>query len=129
MFKIASRINSTWGGNLVDMVRCKRFIEIIEAEGLATNIARVGEVFVRGLRELAKERGHFTNVRGRGSLVAFTLATPAQRQELLNALYEKQVLALASGERAIRFRLPLVISEAEIGEVLTRIADCIPAGV
>ena len=34
VFKISSRINSTWGGNLVDMVRCQRFVEIIEEEDL-----------------------------------------------------------------------------------------------
>ena len=30
VFHVASRINSTWGGNLIDMVRSQRFIEIIE---------------------------------------------------------------------------------------------------
>ncbi len=32
VFNVSSRINSTWGGNLVDMVRCRRFLEIIEEE-------------------------------------------------------------------------------------------------
>ncbi len=129
VFKVSSRINSTWGGNLVDMVRCKRFIDIIETEKLAENITKVGASFVEGLRGIANERGHFNNVRGCGSLVAFTLATAEARDELLAGLYEKNVMALSSGERAIRFRLPLVISEAECGEALTRIADCTPAKV
>ena len=125
VFHKSSRINSTWGGNLVDMVRCKRFIEIVEEQQLADNIGARGCQFVYGLRQL----GHINNVRGYGSLVAFTLDTPAQRQEMLDALFAKQVIALASGEKAIRFRLPLIISEAEIEEALTRIADCLPAKV
>jgi len=129
VFHKSSRINSTWGGNLVDMVRCKRFIEIIEEQKLADNIGARGCQFVHGLRQLAKERGHIHNVRGYGSLVAFTLDTPQQRQQMLDTLFAKHVIALASGEKAIRFRLPLVITEAEIEEALTRIADCLPAKV
>ena len=30
VFKVPSRINSTWGGNLVDMYRAKRIFEIID---------------------------------------------------------------------------------------------------
>ena len=42
VFKVPSRINSTFGGNLVDMVRCTRYIEIIEREDLLENAARMG---------------------------------------------------------------------------------------
>jgi len=129
VFHTSSRINSTWGGNLVDMVRCRRFIEIIEEERLADNVAARGAELVDGLRQLARERGHVSNVRGLGSLVAFTLDSPELRDKMLADLFDKQLLALASGERAVRFRLPLVISSAEVGEALTRIADCLPAGV
>lgn len=129
VFKVSSRINSTWGGNLVDMVRCKRFIDIIEAEGLMENTAKVGAAMVEGLRGIASERGHLSNVRGCGSLVAFTLESAALRDEMLCALYGKNVMALSSGERAIRFRLPMIMTEAEVGEALTRIADCTPAKV
>lgn len=129
VFHTSSRINSTWGGNLVDMVRCHKFIEIIEGEQLADNVAQRGQELVQGLRELARERGHLSNVRGVGSLVAFTLDSPATRDKMLGDLFGKHVLALASGERAIRFRLPMVISSQEVSEALSRIADCMPAGV
>lgn len=129
VFKVSSRINSTWGGSLVDMVRCRQFIEIVEDEKLADNIAARGQEFVDGLRRIARERGQLTNVRGLGSLVAFTLDTPEARDKMLKDLYDKRVLSLASGERAVRFRLPLVISQQEVGEALTRIEECVPAGV
>ena len=35
VFQVPSRINSTWGGNLVDMVRCRRIIEVVRAGSAA----------------------------------------------------------------------------------------------
>jgi L-lysine 6-transaminase len=129
VFHKAGRINSTWGGNLADMVRCKKFIEIIHEEKLGENIARMGKLLIEGLRKLARERGEISNVRGVGSLVAFTLKTPEIRNEWLKQLRERRLLALASGERAIRFRLPLIVSKAEIDTALERVASCLPAKV
>lgn len=129
VFQQASRINSTWGGNLADMVRCRKFIEIIRAEKLAENVAVQGRRFVEGLRGLAKERGGIANVRGVGSLAAFTLESPEARKRMLDDLRGKRLLALASGERAIRFRMSFVMSAVEIDAALERIADCLPARV
>ena len=72
MFARSSRINSTWGGNLVDMVRCQRILEIIVEENLADHITSIGDHVIQGLRSIARETEAFTNVRGRGSLIAFT---------------------------------------------------------
>jgi L-lysine 6-transaminase len=125
VFKTSSRINSTWGGNLVDMVRCRKFIEIIQEENLADNIAVRGAELVSGLRELAREGRPMSNVRGLGSLVAFTLETPEARDEVLSDLAAKRLLALASGPKSVRFRLPLVVTEEEVQTALERVADCI----
>jgi 4-aminobutyrate aminotransferase-like enzyme len=62
-------------------------------------------------------------------MVAFTLESPAQRDEYIRQMHTRQLLVLASGEQAIRFRMPLVVTEAEIDQALERIADCNPAGV
>lgn len=129
VFAVPSRINSTWGGNLTDMVRSQRFIEIILEEDLARKVAKQGGRFLAGLRKLGRERGTISNVRGIGSLVAFTLENPTVRKQTLDALRAKKVLALASGESAIRFRLPFVVTEAEIDTALERIAAALPARV
>ncbi len=127
VFHLPSRINSTWGGSLVDMVRSQRFIEIIVEEKLVESVAQQGDRFIAGLRNLAKDRGGFTNVRGLGSLVAFTLTSPDARNAMLKDLREKRFLALASGEKAIRFRMPLNVSAREVDLALERIASCLPA--
>jgi L-lysine 6-transaminase len=125
VFARPSRINSTWGGNLVDMVRCRRFIEIIEGENLAARITASGARFLAGLRDIAKAKRVFSNVRGIGSLAAFTLPSPEEREKALAALFGRKVLALRSGPSSIRFRLPLVISAGEVDELLNRVRDAV----
>jgi len=127
VFAVPSRINSTWGGNLADMVRCRRFIEIIEEDDLGAHIAAMGDRLMAGLRPLAGRTGAFSNVRGRGSLVAVTLETPEARQRLLKELFAHEVIALASGPASLRFRLPLVIGPGEIDELLARLEASLPA--
>ncbi|MHC5114204.1 MAG: L-lysine 6-transaminase [Planctomycetota bacterium] len=129
VFKKSSRINSTWGGNLVDMVRCRRFIEIIRAENLAEKITEMGQRTLAGLRGIARETGAFSNVRGLGSLIAFTFDDHDTRSRMLEALYDKRVLALPSGPTSIRFRLPLVIGADEVDELVSRVAACVPTAV
>lgn len=127
VFVRSSRINSTWGANLVDMVRAKRMIEIILEEDLAGKVAQRGEQFIQGLRTLAVERGCISNVRGVGSLIAFTCESNAARDCLLATLMDNKILALASGEESVRFRMPLVVTAEEIDLALERIGVALPA--
>ena len=127
VFALPSRINSTWGGSLTDMVRCRRFIDIIEEDGLAANVTAMGERLLAGLRDIARRTGGFTNVRGRGSLAAITLETAEARDRLLKEMFAREMVILASGSRAIRFRLPFVISPAEVDEILNRVEASLPA--
>jgi L-lysine 6-transaminase len=126
VFKISSRINSTWGGNLVDMIRCQRIVEIIEEEDLMANVRTVGERLRRGLERLAESfPGTVSNGRGRGFFAAFDLPDGAFRDRVHKALLESDVLALTSGERSIRMRPPLVLSAEEADEALRRIEQAI----
>jgi len=128
VFKVSSRINSTWGGNLVDMVRCQRIIEIIEEDALLDRATRVGGHLLEGFRGLARLfPGKVTNPRGRGLFVAFDLPDAETRNRTLKALNDSDVLGLASGERAIRMRPPLVLTADEVDEGLRRIERALAA--
>jgi L-lysine 6-transaminase len=129
VFVKSSRINSTWGGSLTDMVRSRKLIEIVQGENLGENVAARGTELVDGLRSLARDRGHLSNVRGIGSLVAFTLDSAEIRNDMIAALYKKGILVLASGERAIRFRMPLNVTSEEVQTALERVAGCMPQKV
>ena len=115
-FKVSSRINSTWGGNLADMVRCAKYLEIIAEENLAENAAVVGEHLVGRLRELAAELPQISNVRGRGLFIAFDLPDKETRDRTLSACLENGLIALASGVSAIRFRPALNLTREEADE-------------
>jgi L-lysine 6-transaminase len=119
VFKVSGRINSTWGGGLVDMVRSRRALEIIEAEGLIEQAGPKGEQLVAGLEQLRDESGLISNVRGRGLFVAFDLESREERDAVVTDLrVVEQVIVLPCGERGIRFRPALSVSQDEIDEAL-----------
>ncbi|MCA1580143.1 MAG: L-lysine 6-transaminase [Acidobacteria bacterium] len=129
VFKISSRINSTWGGNLVDMVRCAKYLEIIEEENLVENARVVGEYFLGRLGEMAEEfAGIVSNVRGRGLFLAFDLPDKAMRDKTLASCLEHGLIGLASGSSAIRFRPSLALSRDEADEGVRKLRRALGAG-
>ena len=122
VFEVSSRINSTWGGNLVDMVRCKRIIEIIDEERLLENAREVGARLLDGLQALQQTfPGQVSGARGRGMFLAFDLPSSQLRDRALDALNSIDLLGLASGAQAIRFRPPLSMTAEEADEGLKRL--------
>ncbi len=115
-FELSSRLNSTWGGNLVDMVRSQRYLEIIEEENLVNNAAKVGDYLHNSLLELQQEYEGVSNVRGRGLMCAFNLPSTEHRNEVKDRAFKNGLMVLKSGERAIRFRPPLTLSKEEVDE-------------
>jgi len=117
-FRLSGRINSTWGGNLADMVRSTHCLQIIERDHLVAHAGRVGEVFLQGLQELAASQPRMIAPRGRGLLLAFDLPSAAEREEFYKGLLQHGLLALRSGERSIRFRPALDVPETVVKEAL-----------
>lgn len=115
VFAVPSRVNSTWGGNLADMVRARRILEVIEAERLFDRAAERGAYLHARLDELASEfPGMVLDPRGRGLMCAFSLPTAADRDELIRLLWRRAVIVLPSGRDGVRFRPALTVSRAEI---------------
>ena len=115
VFAIPSRINSTWGGNLVDMVRAQRYLEIIEQEHLVENARVVGAHLLVRLEALAAEfPAELSNARGLGLFAAFDVVTPERRTAIRNACFDLGLILLPSGERSVRFRPPLTVTKEEI---------------
>jgi L-lysine 6-transaminase len=125
VFRVSSRINSTWGGNLVDMVRCARYVQIIHEEGLVENAARVGAMLMDGLHALAERHGIISNIRGKGLFVAADLPDGDLRAKLVRGCWERGLAVLSSGPRSVRFRPPLVFSEGEARRALGILAEVI----
>jgi L-lysine 6-transaminase len=119
VFNTASRINSTFGGNLTDMVRFGRFLEVIDEERLVDNARTVGAYLLAGLQGLQAELGGLmSNARGRGLMIAFDLPTPEQRDRAHQRIIDEGLLLLVCGPRSIRFRPPLNLGASEADTAL-----------
>jgi L-lysine 6-transaminase len=119
VFKVSSRINSTWGGALTDMVRATRYLEIVHEESLVENARVTGERLREGLVALQGELGGvMTNARGRGLMIAFDLETPELRGRAQDRLLANGLFLLGCGPRSIRFRPPLDLRPAEADAAL-----------
>ncbi len=115
VFHESSRINSTFGGNLVDMVRFDLVLQIVQDEELVAAARNQGRYLMEKLEQLAVEfPGFVTDVRGQGLFAAFDLPSDVERDGVLAALYGNGAIVLGSGERAVRFRPHLNISRDEI---------------
>src|SRR3974390_863471 len=94
VFRLAGRINSTWGGSLVDMVRSTHCLEIIEREKLIDHAEKVGLEFQQELNRLADEERVLSGVRGRGFMLAFDLPNRDLRETFYQGLFEIGLLAI-----------------------------------
>lgn len=126
VFTVPSRINSTFGGNLVDMVRCQRILEILESEDLIGAARAKGEWLLAALKALATACPAVTDPRGRGLICAVTLPGTLIRDATIAALREEHhVLMIGCGERSVRFRPPLTASIEELQLAVTALGRAV----
>ena len=109
VFNTSGRINSTWGGNIVDMSRFCCIIDTIEAENLVYNAQSVGRHLLWSLRSIEG----LDNVRGRGLMVAFDLKDGKERDTLMEAI-QHRMIALKCGHKSIRLRPVLTFSTEDV---------------
>jgi L-lysine 6-transaminase len=117
VFQVSSRINSTWGGNLVDMIRATKYLEIIEEENLIENVKSLELPVKEKLNQLQEEYPEImSNVRGRGLMCAFDLPSDDIRKMFIERSFEEGLFILGCGEHSIRFRPALNITLEQIDE-------------
>jgi L-lysine 6-transaminase len=125
VFRMPSRINSTWGANFCDFVRSTHFLRIVEKEKLVENARVQGQRLLLELRQIAKKYPSMTAVRGRGLLLAFDLPDRAMRDRFWSGAYELGLLVLRCGERSIRLRPVMDLKDDVIDSALEVIvAEC-----
>lgn len=127
VFVKPGRINSTWGGNLVDMVRADRMLEIMEEESLLENTTVVGKHLLHRLQALAHSSDHLHNARGRGLMCAIDVSSRSLRDHLLHQCYEHGLIVIGCGESTIRFRPALTITTSDVDEGIDILEQLIPA--
>jgi L-lysine 6-transaminase len=118
VFKVSSRINSTWGGSLVDMVRSSKIMEIIEEDNLCENAATVGEYLQNALIKIAEKNPIISNVRGKGLLTAFDFPDKPKRDKFIKEGMKRDIMFLGCGNQCIRFRPALIMDKNHIDDGL-----------
>jgi L-lysine 6-transaminase len=121
VFEKSGRINSTWGGSLVDMVRCTRILEIVVEEKLVENAAARGKELLAGLQALQQKYSFVTNARGAGLMCALDLPDTATRDKAIEACFADGMIILKCGDRSLRFRPTLTVDAEVIAEGLRRL--------
>jgi len=130
VFVESSRINSTFGGNLIDMVRFKLILETINEDNLISNSKEIGSYLLTKLVDLQESYpAYITNARGLGLWASFDLPSMTERDELWGKMMENKLLILTSGDKSIRFRPHLTVNKKEIDEAMgiinTSIKQCL----
>ena len=126
VFHESSRLNSTWGGSLVDMVRFTIYLEIIEKENLVQNANDMGNHLSKCLNDLqANHPNIVSNVRNKGLFGAFDLNDGEQRDSLVGAILNEGAMMLGCGTKSIRFRPHLNITEQEMNDGFSMIDKAI----
>ncbi len=114
VFRVSSRINSTWGGSLVDMVRSSKIMEVIEEDNLCENAAEMGEYLQNQLLDISARVPIISNVRGKGLLTAFDFPDKTKRDSFINKGMDNNIMYLGCGDSSIRFRPALIIEKKHI---------------
>ena len=122
VFAQSSRINSTWGGNLLDMFRVQRYLEIIEEDRLVENAANVGEYLLGQLQDLARSNGKISNVRGKGLMIAFDCKDGSHRDQVAQNMFGHGAIILGCGDISLRLRPHLDFSKEDADTTTTLIA-------
>ena len=115
---------STFGGNPVACAAGLATLDLIEG-GLMKNATMVGAIMQDGLREIAMTHPHVTDVRGMGLMLAIELKTAEKASQLVQSAFEKGLLLLTAGSRAVRISPPLVLNPEEAATGLEIIASAL----
>jgi L-lysine 6-transaminase len=123
-FKVSSRINSTWGGNVVDMVRATKYLNIYRDDNILDYVSKTaGPALMKGLEKIQGEyKGKISNARGKGLMCAFDFDSPESRGRFLASCAKQKMLILPCGTHSTRFRpaLNVPIEDIEKGLEITR---------
>ena len=109
-----TRLEVTWDGDVLDMIRCKHIIKAFREEGIIDSVAKKGQFLVSNLSKIKE----LHNVRGAGLIVAFDMKDRNTRDNLIKKMYENQLICNKTADKSIRLRPNLAITNSEIESAL-----------
>ena len=114
---------STFGGNPLACAAAFATLSIVEEEGLLENAARMGALLLSGLREQLAGVPGVADVRGHGLMIGIELDRPCG--VLVGRALEQALLINVTMDNVVRLLPALVISEAEVRQLLSGLVPLI----
>jgi acetylornithine/N-succinyldiaminopimelate aminotransferase len=108
---------STFAGGPVATAAAHAALDVLDDPALLASVFELGERLAEGLRELPG----VLDVRARGLMVAADVEADAP-EVVRRALMEERLIVNATGPGTVRMLPPLVVSQTEVDEALTRLA-------
>ena len=112
---------STFGGNPVCCAAANAVLDAIDKENILKNVKNLGEYFRSKLNKLKEKHKCITDVRGMGLLNGIELKIKAK--DLIEKLFEKEIITVPAGTNVVRFLPPLVIKKEHIDIVITALDE------
>ena len=109
---------STFGGSNLAVTAANTVLDTIQGQGIAQNVAEVGEYFMKRLEGL----DNVIEVRGRGLMVAVDLDSSCDAPAIVLAALDKGLLLNATGAHTLRFLPPLVCTREDVDTLIERLA-------
>lgn len=120
---------SSCGGNPIACAAGLEMIKIIQ-KGIVENASRIGEYFLKRLRELKERHKSIGDVRGKGLYIGLELVKDQEKKitaineaEMVKNMLRERGLLLIRNESTFRILPPLIVSEKEIDNAVELIEE------
>ncbi len=118
---------STFGGNAVACAAGLATIEALKG-GLIDNAAARGAQAVASLRGIAARHPQLIpEVRGKGLMIGVEFDTGETAEAVQWAAFQRGLLVLEAGDKAVRMSPPLVVTDAEVDTAVRLFGDAVDA--
>ncbi len=108
---------TTFGGNPLACSTALAVLDTIEHEGLMEHAEQVGRFLMDGLRAIGLQ-----DVAGMGLMVGAKLQKPVAR-DVVRECFDRKLIVNATDESTLRFVPPLIVSEAQVTQALSTLAE------
>ncbi|MBN9443779.1 aspartate aminotransferase family protein [Bosea sp. (in: a-proteobacteria)] len=111
---------TTFGGNPLAMAVGNAVLDVVLAPGFIENVGRIALRLKQSLAEL-KDRhpGVIEEIRGEGLMLGLKLHTP--NTDFVNEARAQGLLVVGAGDNVVRLLPPLIITEADVAEAVSRL--------
>lgn len=113
---------TTYGGNPLACAAVSKVIDLFEEQDILTNVNETGAYLYEKLDALAEKYDFIKEHRGVGLMQGLECAGPVNG--IINKAVEKGLLLINAGADIIRFIPPLIVSKADVDEMIAIVDAC-----